>query len=406
MRFLDKRISDAYYQIYIILDPKEKNNIINKVKLSLLEIQKNQFKEQISIHKALSINAKTTKSIDKYNELLKQYDEMSIDNIMYNSKEVEDGICNEIIQDVFEHIESLNIIQVFHHESSIIGSFDDTNPLTIIYSFCYISKDYDLKLPKSKGNVYLFTSKDIDMIQTEIMLYNKYYKVHKVLFSTEFSDLQFSYIKDDDIQLNLYMDISEIENKFEIDRNLLVGLERKQYLLKNIYGQECLINIKEIYDKIVFDIDDEIVKKINYLNTKTVKEFRKKIEEVFSHIYNINSNVSSILQNIIKINDLNIDNYVIKFYSKLLNINNIEEDNYIMENLKLSFVTSYLLCKNNIDISNYFFYMEQEYKMLYQIKYRSEETSLEEYMNMKAPYYSLYEYFRLNNLVTERSYNE
>jgi len=44
--------------------------------------------------------------------------------------------------------------------------------------------------------------------------------------------------------------------------------------------------------------------------------------------------------------------------------------------------------------------------LLYQIKKPDEEMTYEEYINFKAPYYALYEYFRQKNLVTERSYDE
>ena len=62
--------------------------------------------------------------------------------------------------------------------------------------------------------------------------------------------------------------------------------------------------------------------------------------------------------------------------------------------------------KLEINIEKYFFYIEQEYKLLYQIKKPENEMSFEEYFSMKAPYYGLYEYFRQIDLVTERSYDE
>ena len=61
------------------------------------------------------------------------------------------------------------------------------------------------------------------------------------------------------------------------------------------------------------------------------------------------------------------------------------------------------ILNNDIDIDNYFFYLEQEYKLLYQVKKPEDEMTYEEYVNMKAPYYALYEFFRQKNLVTERS---
>ena len=176
------------------------------------------------------------------------------------------------------------------------------------------------------------------------------------------------------------------------------------YLVKNRDNQNCIINIKEIYDKDVYDITDEIVKKINYLNTKTVKELRNKIDDVFSFIYNINSNVMSILQNMAKINNFKIDNYVTEHYKKIMEVDEISDQIY--EDIKISYITSYIFGTSDITIDEYFFYLEQEYKLLYQVKKPEDEMTFDEYVNMKAPYYALYEFFRQKNLVTERSYNE
>lgn len=404
MKFIDKKISDTYFQIYILIDSKEKKNIINLVKNDLLVFEKEQLQEQMNLYKSISKNTNSEQSLGKYNKIKKDLDNLNINNVSFNKEDLENGLCDHILKDIIMHLEELDIIQVLVQDTSIIGSFTDNNPLTVVYSFCYIPKDIKIKYPIQKGNAYLFTTKDIDMIQTEMLIANKLYKKHKVIYSTEFSDLLFSYMCEDDMRFDLYMDISEIESKFQIDRNELVGLQRNKYLLKNKDNQNCIISIKEIYDKDVYDITDEIVKKIYYLNTKTVKELRNKIDDVFSFIYNINSNVMSILQNMAKINNFKIDNYVTEHYKKIMEVDEITDQIY--EDIKISYITSYIFATSDITIDEYFFYLEQEYKLLYQVKKPEDEMTFDEYVNMKAPYYALYEFFRQKNLVTERSYNE
>ena len=78
----------------------------------------------------------------------------------------------------------------------------------------------------------------------------------------------------------------------------------------------------------------------------------------------------------------------------------------IYEDIKISYITSYIFATSDITIDEYFFYLEQEYKLLYQVKKPEDEMTFDEYVNMKAPYYALYEFFRQKKLVTERSYNE
>ena len=70
------------------------------------------------------------------------------------------------------------------------------------------------------------------------------------------------------------------------------------------------------------------------------------------------------------------------------------------------FVSGYIFGICDISIEKYFFYLEEEYKLLYRVKKPEDDLTFEEYFNMKAPYYALYEFFRQRNLVTERSYNE
>jgi len=404
MKFIDKKVSDSYYQIYILLDSKEKKEIVTSIKEQLLITKKEELKKQIELFKNINKSSNTEQSLDKLNKLKEELKLLTINNMSYKSSDLESYISDYIQKDVINHTESLDIIQIFSQDNSFIGNFNDNNPLTIVYSFCYVPKDYEITYPKNKGNAYLFTSRDVDMIQTEMLIANKFYDKHKVLYSTEFSDLQFSYMCEDDMKFNLYMDISEIEGKFQIDRSELIGLERNKYLVKNKDNQDCIINIKEIYDKNVMELTDEIVKKINYLNTKTVKELRKKIEEIYSFIYNINSNVTSILQALTKINDFNIDNYVLEHLKKISNLEEIDEQTY--EEMKLNFVTGYIFGVCDVNIENYYFYLEEEYKLLYRVKKPEDDLTFEEYFNMKAPYYALYEFFRQKNLVTERRYNE
>ena len=96
-----------------------------------------------------------------------------------------------------------------------------------------------------------------------------------------------------------------------------------------------------------------------------------------------------------------INEYTKKHYFKQIGeeyINEIEEKH--INDMKASFVTSY------INIEQYLYYLEYEYYLLYDLKQNDVEQTLEEYYNMRAPYYALYEFFKSKNLVTERSNNE
>ena len=71
MKFIDKKISDTYFQIYILIDSKEKKNIINLVKNDLLVFEKEQLQEQMNLYKSISKNTNSEQSLEKYNKIKK-----------------------------------------------------------------------------------------------------------------------------------------------------------------------------------------------------------------------------------------------------------------------------------------------------------------------------------------------
>jgi len=407
MKFIDKKISESYFQIYILLNSKEKKELVTNVKKELLNIKKEQLEEQINLYKNISKSTNSDSSKEKLENLKQQYKNLDIKNQKFNNKEIEELLCEELMQDIFNHMQAIKIMQVFGRDLSSIGSFDDENSLTLIYSFCYLKYDYELNYPKNKGNAYFLTNKDIDMLQTELMIINKMYEKVETNEISEFSDIKFSYVHEDDIKFNLYMDISEIESKLGIDRTELIGLDKNKYVVNNNNNEKVYISINEIYDKKIYDINDDLVKKLNFENTKTVKELRKKISNIFSLVYNIKSNVHSILENLANLNEFPIDNYVYKHYS--LHVEEEIKEEYSIEeinDIKIAFITSYIFAKFELKIDKYIYYIEHEYNLLFKAKNPNVSMTLEEYFNLRAPYYALYEFFKTKNLVTERSTDE
>lgn len=407
MKFIDKKISNSYSQMYLILSANEKKEFVKKAKDNLIQRKKQEVDNEIELYRNIKKTSQSEKSQKMIDKFIKKRDSINIENCNFDNTEIEEEILELLFMDIFNHIDNLGIAQVFNPECNFIGNINDNNSITLVYSYVYIDlQNYELKFPTKKGNGYLFTSKEVQMILTEMMIANKLYKKEKVLKVSEFSDLLFSYMCEDDMQFNLYMDISEIENKFNIDRYEIIGLDRNKYLVKNGDGNNCVLNIKEIYDKKVYEINDEHVKTINFMGSKTVKELRKNIEQVFSFVYNINSNVTSVLENIADVNDFYIDEYSYKHFCECVGYDHDTIDDDAIKEMKMSFITTYIFSKYEINIDKYYMYLEQEYNLLYKIKKPEDDKTFEDYLNMKASYYALYELFRTKNLVTERSFNE
>ena len=208
MKFIDKKISESYFQIYIILSSKEKNQLVKNAKKEMLYTKKEQLQEQINIYKNINKTSNSDSSKEKLNILKEELSNLNINSNKYAYKEIQELMCDELLPEIFDHMDENHLIQVFDKELSIIGSLDDNNPLTMIYSFCYIRDDYEIIYPTTKGNEYFFTEKDIDMLQTELLIMNKLYTKEFGEKVTEFSDLVFSYFNESDIRLNLLMDIN------------------------------------------------------------------------------------------------------------------------------------------------------------------------------------------------------
>lgn len=404
MKYFDKKISESYFQIYLILDSKEKKELVNKIKTKILDDYKKNIKNQIYIYKNINRKSNTQMSFEMINKLQSNYNNLTIESHIFDSNKIEEEIYNELIYHVINHMDELRIAQVFNMENSMIGKIDDNNSLTIIYSFCYVSFDYDLKLPKRKGNAYLFTNQDIDMIQTELLIANHFYKLVEVDRSSEFSDILFSYVSENKIEEDKYMDISDVENQYNISRDKLIGLTEGKNIVLDNTGSLVVLLIKKINDKIVDDINDELVTKLNFEGATTVEELREKIKSLYSFVLNLNTNVISTLKNIASINEFSIDEYVIKCFSKQSDIKdlNIVNKQY-MEEIKIGFITSHIFSKYSINIDEYYTYIQKEYELLYKIGRLKDEKNFDDYFNLKAPFYVLYDFFKKRNLVTERS---
>jgi hypothetical protein len=68
MKFIDKKISDSYYQVYIIFDLKEKKSILNSIKEELVYLKKEELKDQIKLYNSINKNGNSSYSFEKIKE--------------------------------------------------------------------------------------------------------------------------------------------------------------------------------------------------------------------------------------------------------------------------------------------------------------------------------------------------
>ena len=70
MKFIDRKISESYYQLYIIFDVKEKKEYLDIVKKDLLNYKLEELQKEINLYKSILDNSKSDQSKEKYHEFL------------------------------------------------------------------------------------------------------------------------------------------------------------------------------------------------------------------------------------------------------------------------------------------------------------------------------------------------
>ena len=223
MKFLAKKISESYYQTYIILTAKEKHNIVEEVKRNIFELKRKAIEEELKTLSNLKNKQSYEISFKEINELKIMLDNISIDTMIFEDDEIEEEIYNNLMYNFMEHADYLKIAPTLDRDCSLIGNLYDDNSITIIFSYCYIPYDFNLVLPNKKGNPYLFTYKDVDMIQTEILLAKNYFDLIETEIVTDFSDLLFDISSSNYNNKDVCLDINKIESEYAIDRDNLIG---------------------------------------------------------------------------------------------------------------------------------------------------------------------------------------
>ena len=110
MKFIDKKISDSYYQVYIIFDLKEKKSILNSIKEELVYLKKEELKDQIKLYNSINKNGNSSYSFEKIKELKQQMDNMTIKNTTFTNEEMQGYVDDYLQKDLVNLIEKLNII--------------------------------------------------------------------------------------------------------------------------------------------------------------------------------------------------------------------------------------------------------------------------------------------------------
>jgi hypothetical protein len=250
MKIKQDYVSDQFHQVYFTFSAQEMNQI---------------FVDVMATH---NISEKEVKKQKKY----------LLELVM---EKIEDGIIDE-------EISRLDVVPVYGRKFRYLTRISRNNPLLVICQFCILPPDLQLKFPTKIPKEIFKVSHAPDVVRgfvRQILIQNgEYeYKIGEVAKKGSIVKYDIAYTREDYV-------ISEIEGQ-EINLNDIEQPECALFLNAKV-GDEIILDednsvtviakVKEIRNLTVKRLTNNIVIKLNFLNTKTVNEFNQKITDILN----------------------------------------------------------------------------------------------------------------------------
>jgi hypothetical protein len=229
------------------------------------------------------------------NEINKIFDEVAEDNDLVGKKTqkakaqlleaVKEKIENEIVE---EELIKLDVIPISFRKHRYLTPLARNRSLLLIAQFCVLPTDLQLKFPSKIPSGIFHVPYENEMIKDftkQILLMNHQYDLRDANVATKKSLVKYDlYYTKDDFVINEIKD--QINSSDDYDNpdeysfiNCKVG---DTVILDEDDGIVVKAKVKEIKNRVVRRLSNEIVENLNFLGCKTVTEFRQKIKDIFS----------------------------------------------------------------------------------------------------------------------------
>lgn len=321
MKIKQDYVSDQFHQVYFTFSAREMDEIIQDV---------------LAAHGLSEREAKRKKK--------------------YISELVMEKIEEEIIE---REIMNLDVIPIYGRKFRYLTRIHPGNPLLVICQFCILPSDLKIDFPPKIPKKILEMSHIPETVRTivrQILIENgEYaYKNGEVAKKGSIVICDIVYKRDDYV-------ISEIENQ-EINLNNVDQPECALFLNSKV-GDEIVLDdetsvtvvakVKEIKNLAVNRLTDAIVKKLNFLNTKTVLEFNKKISDIITFSGTIVVLLNYLAEYALESGSIEFDEYVLDFFmgNEFAPNGKKERDRYL-EEVKRDLAKEYIIWLINLNNSN------------------------------------------------------
>lgn len=262
------------------------------------------------------------------------------------TKLVMDKIEEEIIED---ELEKLEVVPVLSKKFRYLTEVKRGKPLLVICQFCIISPDIKLAFPPFVPMELLtvpFKDEVLDDFTNKILEKYGEYSYQEQQLADEFSIVTYdlSYVQDNyklseikDVEIDLSSDEEEVELFINAKPGDIITIDNSDKVT-------VLATVTKIMKKVNNQLTDEIVSKMNFLGTKTVKEFNKKIMDIFSFSTNSLMLIDYLVAFVLKASNFQVDNYVINHFldHEFAPKKKKEQDSYIQEVIR-ELVKEYIL---------------------------------------------------------------
>ena len=319
----------------------------------------------------------------------------SIDEF-YNSKEFLEGLLSSCMDDVYniEEKEDLNIVDYLPFKLRIVNS-DVEKGIVVVISFAILDREMSLKLPKFRDVTPAIkdelVDKEIEEMISMFLHTRGYVDTYTVDTVTDEATIYVDiYGKEEKIFENDTFDLScDINGKRLGDEIELIN--------KKMNNRKEMHKITKIEIDKAKDLNDQIVKELNYKNCENVDEFKQEFKKNFTKMYIFTKTLSIIYDKILEMNNIIVSKKLYNLFDskftplfKSFSISMTERYNMIKYRLIEKYLNEYFAKQTSkLDTSYLNPYFKEEYEII-SLLGRLNDCPLEEYILDKQSEANLY----------------
>lgn len=322
-------------------------------------------------------------------------------------KLVLEKIEDEIIENELEKIDR---VPVCSRKYRYLTEISRDNPLLVICQFCVLSPDIQLRFPPLVPLELLnipFIDEVVKDFTENILIQNNEFEEVEVDKATKECIVTYdlSYVQGD-FKLSEVTGITVELNKEEEESILFINCQKNDIInLDESDNVKVIAKVTRIHKLVVKKLTDEIIQKINFLNTKTVSEFNQKIIDVFTFSTNSVALINYLTEFALKSTEIEFDEYVKNHFLDidLAPKKKSDLDSYLSE-VKKELVKEYIIMIINLNYNDeeprFLNNILEEYefdKVLFNSPARID--SYQEYINKRIYETRVLEYCVDNNII-------